>query len=111
MCRWTVQSLATALALTFSLSQFASAETKAQIRVRCEGGRYFLLRLDPQRATVVAEKRRYEMRRKVSSLGQYYHSTEATLIIDGNFVAFVPREDWDWQGCRIDRPPEPSTKD
>jgi hypothetical protein len=111
MCRWTVQSLATALALTFSLPQSASAETKAQILVRCEGGRYFLLRLDPQQATVIAEKRRYEMRRKESSLGQYYHSTEATLIIDGNFVAFVPREDWDWQGCRIDRPPEPSTKD
>ncbi|QHD65931.1 hypothetical protein GS397_01825 [Sphingobium yanoikuyae] len=111
MCRWTVQSLATALALIFSLPLSASAETNAQVRIHCENGRYFLLGFAPRRATVIAEKRRYEMRRKESSLGQYYHSTEATLIIDGDFVAFVPRDDWDWQGCRIDRPPEPSAKD
>ncbi len=35
---------------------------------------------------------------------------KATLIIDGNFVAFVPSNDWGWKDCRIDRPLQPSDK-
>jgi hypothetical protein len=111
MCRWTGHSIAAALALICHLPASASAEASAQMQVRCQGGRHFLLRFDAQRATVIAEKRRFEMRRKESPLGQYYHDRETTLIIDGNFVAFVPKDDWGWQGCRIDRSPNPSTKD
>ena len=110
MCRWTIFLLAAALPVILTLSSSAPAQTKAQIRVRCEGGRYFLLRLDPQHATVIAEKRRFEMRRKISSLGQHYRGDKATLIIDGNFVAFVPQGDWDWRDCRIDRSLEPPNK-
>jgi hypothetical protein len=111
MCRWTIFLLAAALPVIFTLSSSAPAQTKAQIRVRCEGGRHFLLHFDPQRAIVIAEKRRLEMRRKISSLGQYYHSDKATLIIDGNFVAFVLSGDWDWKDCRFDRSSGPSDKD
>jgi hypothetical protein len=110
MYRSTIHALAAALTLIFTLPSSAPAETKAQVRVRCEDGRYFLLRLDPQRATVIAEKRRFEMRRKESSLGQYYRGDKATLIIDGNFVAFVPSDDWGWKDCRIDRSLESQNK-
>jgi hypothetical protein len=71
------------------------------IRVLCAGGRQFFVRLEPQRARIMLEGRQFELRRKPSALGRHYRGQAATLIIGGNFVAFVPRNDPDWQDCRI----------
>jgi hypothetical protein len=79
----------------------AMAKAPEDIRVQCAGGRHFQLRLDPQRARVIFDNRLLDLRRKPSSLGKQYHARDATLIIDGDFVAFVLRDDLDWRECRI----------
>ena len=97
--------LCVAVAFSVSLLAFcpALADRAMDVRVQCAGGRPFLLRLDPQRATIIVGNRRLDLQRKLSSLGQYYRNTEAVLIVDGDFIAFVPKEDREWRDCRIDR--------
>lgn len=73
------------------------------VQVKCAGDRHFLLRLHPQGVEIVVDGRSFELSRRPSSLG-YYRSRDATLIIDGDFVAFVPRGDFGWQNCHIERP-------
>ena len=72
------------------------------VRVKCAGDRHFLLRLQTQSAEVVVDGRSFDLLRRPSSLG-YYRSREATLIIDGDFFAFVPRGDFGWQNCHVER--------
>ncbi len=89
----------------------ALANRTTDVRVQCAEGRAFLLRLDPRRATIIVGNRRLDLRRKPSSLGQYYRNAKAVLIVDGDFVAFVPREDREWRDCRIDGRPMTQPKD
>ncbi len=75
----------------------------AVVQVKCAGERHFLLRIQPQRVKVVVDRRSFELRRQPSSLG-YYRSGDTTLIIYGDFVAFVSRGNFGWQNCHIERP-------
>ncbi|WP_169795089.1 hypothetical protein [Novosphingobium barchaimii] len=34
-------------------------------------------------------------------MGHQYQSAQATLILDGDFIAFVPKDDAGWQDCRV----------
>ncbi|MCC4252778.1 hypothetical protein LL251_10170 [Sphingobium naphthae] len=94
------------VAVAFSLSLLASrpalANGATDVRVQCAEGRAFLLRLYHKQAKVLVGNRRLDLRRKPSPLGRYYSNAEAALIVDGDFVAFVPKKDRQWRNCRID---------
>lgn len=103
-----LRSVRSLLALCFAVPALAAlssgpvlAKTAAAIRVQCAGDRQFLLRLDRQRARVMFDNRQRDLRREPSSLGRKYAAEGATLIIDGDFVAFVLRDDLDWRDCHI----------
>lgn len=91
----------TVLAVAALSSGPVLAKTEAAIRVQCAGDRQFLLHLDRQRARVMFDNRQRDLRREPSSLSRKYAAEGATLIIDGDFVAFVLRDDLDWRDCRI----------
>jgi hypothetical protein len=76
---------------------------KAPVQVQCAGGRQFLLQAEQRRAQVRLGERQLELVRKPSSIGQQYHSPQATLIQDGDFIAFIPKDDASWQDCRVAR--------
>jgi hypothetical protein len=80
----------------------ASAQpNKAPVQVQCAGGRQFLLQAEQRRAQVRVGQRQLNLVRRPSSMGQQYHSPQATLILDGDFIAFVPKNDAGWQDCRV----------
>jgi hypothetical protein len=69
-------------------------------RITCAGGRQFLLRTGADVARVQIGTRQLKLPRKPSSLSERYASAEGTLMLDGEFVAFVPRDDAGWKDCR-----------
>lgn len=74
---------------------------KAPVQVQCAGGRQFLLQAEYKHAWVRLGERQIDLVRKPSSMGQQYHGPEATLILDGDFIAFVPKNDTGWRDCRV----------
>lgn len=80
-----------------------SAETRAAdgVEVVCAGGRGFLMRPDAERATVEIKGRQILLERQPLPIGTYYRNRQAALVIDGDFVAFVPRGDTGWRDCRV----------
>lgn len=81
----------------------ASAEVRAAdgVEVVCAGGRGFWMRPDAERATVEIEGRQILLERQPLPIGAYYRNRQAALVIDGDFVAFVPRGDTGWRDCRV----------
>lgn len=69
--------------------------------MQCAGGRQFLLQAEHKHARVRLGERQIDLVRRPSSMGQQYYGPEATLILDGDFVAFVPKGDAGWQDCRV----------
>lgn len=69
-------------------------------RITCAGGRQFLLRTSTNGARVQIGIRQLNLARKPSALSERYGSAEATLMLDGEFVAFVPKGDVGWKDCR-----------
>ncbi|WIW90378.1 hypothetical protein K3M67_20330 (plasmid) [Sphingobium sp. V4] len=97
----------TALPLAFVLmlmgaATAAAVEPHETYHVACAQGRSFGLRIEGWQAHVQLADSELVLARKPSSLGQHFRSGDATLILDGGFVAFVQKSDWDWQDCRID---------
>ncbi|WP_022681616.1 hypothetical protein [Sphingobium bisphenolivorans] len=82
----------------------AAAEVKGDHQVQCAEGRNFLLRIDGARAQVQLDGDRLTLARAPSSLGEQFRSAQATLIIDGSFVAFVPKGDMGWRDCNLVEP-------
>ncbi len=74
----------------------------AGIEVRCAGGRSFVVQVEPARAVVTMGPQRISLPRRQMPLAQYYRSDEAALVIDGAFVAFVPKGDESWRDCRME---------
>ena len=82
----------------------ASAQpTKAPVQVQCAGGRQFLLQAEHKHARVGVGERQIDLVRTPSSMGRQYQNAQATLILDGDFIAFVPKDDAGWQDCRVAR--------
>ena len=79
----------------------AQARASASRHVECAGGRGFALVLGKEQAVVEMDDRRLILQRRPSSLGQQYRSNGASLIIDGDFVAFVSQDDLAWRDCHI----------
>lgn len=71
------------------------------MEVVCADGRGFTLVQEDERATVEVDGRRMMLDRQPLPIGVYYRSQQAALVIDGEFVAFVPRGDAGWRDCHM----------
>src|SRR3546814_1233194 len=69
--------------------------------VGCAVGRRFFPRADADRGTIVWKNGQLTLERGALLLGLYYRSPRAALIIDGDYVSFVPRGDRNWRDCRL----------
>ena len=69
-------------------------------RYRCAENRYFIVERSENAAVVSYANTRYSLGRKPSSVGLRYASSEATLIIDSDFAAFVSETVTDLDDCR-----------
>ncbi|WP_159981112.1 MULTISPECIES: hypothetical protein [unclassified Novosphingobium] len=102
MRRRALYSLAvTAALLAGAAAPLALAQPRAPAeRITCAGGRQFLLQTGASSARIQIGARQLKLPRKPSSLSERYAGSEGTLMLDGDFVAFVPRGDAGWQDCR-----------
>lgn len=95
-------AFAAIMALLMSLPLMsAQAREGASMQVECAGGRGFELWLGKEQAVVETVDRRLVLDRRPSSLGQQFRAAGASLIIDGDFVAFVAQYDLAWRDCHI----------
>lgn len=67
----------------------------------CADNRSFRVERDTNSAIVHYLDVRYHLGRRPSSLGYKYGSPEASLIIDGDYAAFVTETVPDLEDCRI----------
>lgn len=80
----------------------ASAQDAARgMEVQCAAGRRFTLHVDDTRATIIWTEGRLTLERGTLSLGRYYRGPTAALIIDGDYVSFVPKGDRNWRDCHF----------
>lgn len=92
---------ATAALLAGAIAPLALAQPlTAAERITCAGGKQFLLRTSTNGARVQIGTRQLNLPRKPSALSERYGSNEGTLMLDGEFVAFVPKGDAGWRDCR-----------
>ena len=68
---------------------------------RCIDGTELTVHYHSRAARVVAGNQSYELALKSSHLGRRFVSPEATLIVDGEFAAFVADNLHHLQGCRV----------
>lgn len=94
---------AVAVLLTVIPYAAAHASSGRPVHVQCAAGRNFTLLLGPRLAIVDLPNERLTLIRRPSSLGQHYRDQEATLIVDGRYVAFVQKGDLDWRDCQMER--------
>lgn len=83
-----------------------AAKPVQQIVYRCADNRTFTTIIrDDRSIQIVTATGSYIMARRPSSLGIKYSSEDGTLILDGDFAAFVLRNDIDFRDCtrRSDR--------
>jgi len=73
---------------------------------QCNGRRSISVHYHKKSVTVRALDRSYELLAKSSNLGTRFSSAKATLIIDGEFAAFVADDLLDLDGCRLTRGPD-----
>jgi hypothetical protein len=93
--------VATAALLAGVAAPIALAQPLAPAeRITCAGGRQFLLQTGADGARIQIGTRQLKLPRKPSSLSERYANAEGTLMLDGEFVAFVPRDDAGWKDCR-----------
>lgn len=99
-------SLAPLLAISNPSGVVASdLQAEGQFEVRCASGRSFRFSVADDVAIVEFENESLRLRRRDFSLGEYFGSDDGALVIDGDFVAFVPRDDRGWRDCLIVRMP------
>lgn len=72
----------------------------AEARFVCEDAVSFGVRRSATAATVSFGDGDYRLERKRSSIGERFASPGATLIIDGDFAAFVAEDRLGLDGCR-----------
>jgi hypothetical protein len=91
---------------TFALFTGCSASPppfESREHYTCATGRWFEVRRSSSAADVSLDGRNYSLELKAGSLGTRYASPEATLIVDGNFAAFVTNEDIGLTACHKTR--------
>jgi hypothetical protein len=67
---------------------------------RCSDGRTFGVVRDSYEADVAYANELYSLQRRPSSIGVRYASTEASLVVDGPYAAFVTETVVDLPECR-----------
>lgn len=67
----------------------------------CADDRSFTVKRDSKSAIVHYLDAHYHLSRRPSSIGYKYGSGEATLVIDGDYAAFVTEAIPDLEDCRI----------
>jgi len=84
-----------------SSARAAGDDSHERKQVQCAHARSFTIQSDGKRALVNWDNRHAALPRKASSLGERYENARAALIIDGAFVAFVPKGDSSWEDCYV----------
>ena len=84
-------------------AEFGDARTDV---FRCRNGSELTVRHQQQAVTVLAGGQSYALDWKSSDVGKRFASRRATLIIDGDFAAFVADDLGDLGGCRSRRSSE-----
>lgn len=79
----------------------ASGEAQGEYLVQCAAGRSFRFTATSRQASIDYDGHRIILARTDMPLGTYFRGKEGALIIDGAFVAFVPRGDDAWRDCQI----------
>jgi hypothetical protein len=90
--------------LTIAASVVATAPvaaTERPMRFVCADRQWFEVTRNQNVATVRLGKREYNLRFKRGSIGQRYVGSSATLIIDGDFAAFVADDATGLRSCRL----------
>lgn len=77
-----------------------SAKPKVETTYRCSDGRTFKVLRDSYEADVDYANESYSLQRRPSSIGIRYGSTEASLILDGPYAAFVTETVVDLPQCK-----------
>ena len=94
-------SLAIILASASTGPQPPMAPLSAEYLVQCAMGRSFRFTADARQALVEIGARKMILARTDLPLGEYFRGKDCALIIDGDFVAFVPRGDERWRDCHL----------
>ncbi|MBT2246012.1 hypothetical protein JQK15_21095 [Sphingobium sp. BHU LFT2] len=94
------------LLLAFALASSIGSEPPGRapekdVVVQCAMGRSFRFTQTRDAALIDYEGRRIILARRELPVGTYFRSKDGALIIDGKFVAFVPRGDETWRDCRL----------
>lgn len=94
--------LAFAVPISVALLSSCSAAATPQVRkatYACNDGKSFTIQRDGKNASLEYFGEHYSLSRRPSSVGVKYASPEATLIIDGDFAAFVTESLVDFERC------------
>lgn len=81
-----------------------AAERHELIAVECAQGRSFGVQIQGEEARVQLPDRLLQLTRRPSALGLQFRDAKAALTIDGGFVAFAERGDWEWRDCHLKGP-------
>lgn len=100
----TALHLVTGLAAALSTAPAWSETSNGGTLVQCAAGKSFTVQISARRAIVQVGQRRMSLPQEDMPLGQYYRNADAALVIDGAFVAFVPKGDSGWRDCRLNQP-------
>ena len=93
-------SAALLIAAATACSSNASGGSDPAQRYQCAGGRTFDVIRSGQIAIVRLGERIYNLQAKPGSIGERYTDRHATLIIDGDFAAFVATDEMQPSDCR-----------
>ncbi len=89
------------LLLAIAAPDARAAERHAFFAVECAQGRSFGVHIQGEEAHVQLPDRLLQLTRRPSALGLQFRDAKAALIIDGDFVAFAQRGDWEWRDCHL----------
>lgn len=82
-----------------STPQSKRLEAREDRRFACASGAAFAVENSGTVAVVRFDDGSYRLQRRPSSIGEKFASPQATLIIDGDFAAFVAEDRLDVDGC------------
>ena len=89
------------LLLAIAAPAVRAAERHEFFTVECAQGRSFGVQIQGEEARVQLPDRLLQLTRRPSALGLQFRDAKAALIIDGDFVAFAQRGDWEWRDCHL----------
>ena len=89
------------LLLAIAAPEAHAAERHERFAVECAQGRSFGVQIQDEEARVQLPDRLLQLTRRPSALGLQFRDAKAALIIDGDFVAFAQRGDWEWRDCHL----------